>query len=231
VHNRLVSCYHEIPRDGKVLDVGCANFRQPELARESGHQEIQHYGVDYCDPEGVIPEGFCFRKADLDRQPIPFEDDMFDLVVASHIIEHISRPIDFFGECVRVCKPGGIMYFEAPSERSLLLPGMPFEHEKFFSLSFYDDPTHASRPWTPQSLHRLARYFSCDPVEAGYLVGPWRIRWFFPLYLFYAWAKRSGKLLESYTWAALGWASFLVVRKPKEMIGKPPFRYYIPVKR
>lgn len=227
----LISCYRGIPSDGKVLDIGCANFRQVGISRELGLYGIRHYGVDYCAPGGELPDGYCFRMADLDRVPVPFEDDMFDLVVASHVMEHLSRPVEFFGECARVCKPGGLMYFETPSERSLFLPGMPLEHDKFFSLSFYDDPTHASRPWTPQSLHRLTRYFSCEPLQTGYLRGPRRMRWLFPLYLLYAWLRQSGKLLEIYCWAAVGWASFLVARKPSEVKGKPPFRYYIPTDR
>ncbi len=228
---QLTSCYRAIPPDGKVLDVGCANFRQVALCRDLGLHDIRHFGVDYCEPVGGAPDGVGFRKADLDREPIPFEDDSFDFVVASHIMEHLLRPVDFFGECARVCKPGGYMYYEAPSERSLFLPGMPLEHDKFFCLSFFDDPTHTSRPWTPQALHRLARYFSCEPLQTGYLYGPWRRRLLFPLYLLYAWMRRSARLVETYSWEALGWASFLVARKPPGLSGKPPFRYYIPEDR
>ena len=114
-----------------------------ERARRLGLLRLKHFGIDYCDP-AKIPEGFVFKKVDLNHQPIPFDDDQFDLVVASHVIEHLGKPLEFFAECARVCKPGGLIYFEAPSERSLLLPGMPFEHDKFFSTSFFDDPTHVS---------------------------------------------------------------------------------------
>jgi SAM-dependent methyltransferase len=197
-----------------------------ERARRLGLLRLKHFGIDYCDPD-KIPEGFVFKKVDLNHQPIPFDDDQFDLVVASHVIEHLGKPLEFFAECARVCKPGGLMYFEAPSERSLLLPGMPFEHDKFFSTSFFDDPTHASRPWTPQSFYRLAKYYSCEPLRVGYRTS-WKYRLLFPVICLYALATRSGKWLEACCWYAIGWASFMVVRKPSEQHGKPAFRYYIP---
>lgn len=82
-------------------------------------------------------------------------------MVANHVLEHVPDPIALVMECVRVCRPGGRVYLEAPPERSLWLPGVPFRHDLFCSFSYYDDPTHNSRPWTPQSLYRLARYLGC----------------------------------------------------------------------
>ena len=223
----LIQCYGIIDESGKVLDVGCAGFGQFEVATRLGLTKLKHFGVDYCKPEGEVPPGFVLSIADLNSEPIPFESDMFDLVVASHIIEHLSNPVDFFIECVRVCKPSGIVYFEAPSERSLLLPGMPFAHDKFFSLSFFDDPTHISRPWTPQAFYRMAKYVGCEPVKSGYIFS-WKCRALFPLLLIYALLARNGKWLERSCWLAFGWASYLVLKKPVSLIGKPSFNYYIP---
>ena len=227
---KLPDVYRMIPHDGSVMDVGCLGFAQVKLANSMGLRGLRHSGVDYCESKDGIPEGFTFRKADLNYEPMPFADDEFDLVVASHVIEHLSKPIDFFGECVRVCKPGGLMYFEAPSERSLLLPGMPFERDKFFSLSFYDDPTHSQRPWTPQSFHRLSKYYSCDPLEVGYCTSLGH-RVLFPFRLIAALVTKNGKKLELCCRGALGWASYLVVRKPASVKGKPEFYYYIPQDR
>ena len=219
-----------MPRHGSVLDIGCLGFGPYALARQLGRSETKHYGVDYGDLSELRPQDFVFRQSDLNQGPIPFADDQFDLVVGSHIIEHLAKPIQFFGECARVCKPGGHIYVEAPSERSLLLPGFPFKHDSFFSLSFYDDPTHAQRPWTPQSLHRLARYYSCEPLKSGYRTS-WKHRISFPLTIPFALVTRNGQLLEKACWESLGWASYLVCKKPNDAKGMPAFRYYIPANR
>jgi SAM-dependent methyltransferase len=222
----LERLYRTLPLDGSVLDVGCFGFRQVELARRLGLTGLHHAGVDYNDYD-ELPPGFDYRRADLSRESIPFDDDSFSLVVASHVIEHLPRGGEFIGECLRVCRPGGAVYVEAPSERALLLPGMPFAYDEFYSLSFFDDPTHVGRPWSPQSLHRLARYYGCEPESVGHLSSR-RARLLLPFTVFWALVARRPALLQQSCWAALGWASYAVIRKPVALRGKPSFRYFVP---
>jgi SAM-dependent methyltransferase len=230
VRDPVEQAYSLTPIGGAVLDVGCLGFRQQAMARHLGRLDLRHSGTDVVSPQEPVPEDFRFLTADLDLEGIPFPDDSHDLVVASHVLEHLRRPVETFGEFVRVCRPGGLVYVEAPSERTLLLPGMPFDHDKFFSLSFFDDPTHVSRPWTPQSLYRLACYYGCSPVRVGYRYST-RARLLFPLRVARALLKRSGRMLESCIWDAVGWSSFAVVRKPANLAGRSTFRYYIPLDR
>ena len=225
----LATLYSELPRNAHVLDVGCFGFGQVAKAKELNRSDLRHAGVDYCEPQS-FPAGFDFRKADLNREPIPFPDDTFDLVVASHIIEHLDDGVVFFGECLRVLKPGGLLYVEAPSERSLWLPSMPYQRDSFFSLSFFDDPTHRLRPWPPQALHRLTLYYGCEPLHSSYIQS-WKCVFLLPVYLLNAWLKRSGSRLEGAVWGAIGWACYLIAKKPESLSGKPPFFYYIPKSR
>src|SRR5260370_23837302 len=102
----LLRAYRMVPREGSVLDVGCWGFQQMKIANHLGLTGLKHFGVDCGKPEGV-PAGMVYKQADLDKEPIPFPDDSFDFVIASHVIEHLGDQIAFFGECVRVCKPGG----------------------------------------------------------------------------------------------------------------------------
>ncbi len=217
------------PVGGSVLDVGCFGFTQMKQASTLNRLDLRHSGVDYSAP-AVIPNGYDFRLADLNRDAIPFADDQFDVVVACHIIEHLTQPVTFFGECLRVCKPGGRIYVACPSERSLLLPGFPFDWDKFHSTSFFDDPTHVGRPFSPQSLWRLARYYGCQPLDAGHQKS-WLSRLLLPLLVPMAFILRKAWIYEYVVTGAVGWASFIVVEKPKQLTGKPPFNYYIPSDR
>ncbi|VVC01558.1 Ubiquinone biosynthesis O-methyltransferase [uncultured archaeon] len=223
---RLEDVYGSIGKNAKILDVGCLGFRQHETSKRLGSAGHRHFGID-LPKKCKVPHGFTYKQADLNKNRIPFDDDFFDLVVASHIMEHVRDPLALFSELARVCKPGGYVYVEAPSERSLLLPGMPFKHELFCSLSFYDDPTHISRPWTPQSLYRLAKYYGCDAIKCGYLAS-WKIRALSPLLLTYSLIAKNGPLLEYTCWNTIGWCSYLVAKKPATARGKPKFSYYIP---
>jgi SAM-dependent methyltransferase len=218
-----------LPSGGAVLDVGCFGFTQMKAATSVNRPDLRHSGVDYCEPPDV-PTGYTFRRADLNKEPIPFPDDQFDLVVASHVIEHLREPVEFFGECLRVCKPGGRLFLATPSERALMLPGFPFAWDMFHSSSFFDDPTHLGRPFSPQSLWRLTRYYGCTPVKAAYEV-TWLFRLVAPIVCPLAILLRSGWLLEYVLTGAVGWASFIIVEKPASMTSKPPFNYYIPANR
>lgn len=224
--NPLLDLLHTIPKESSVLDVGCFGFGMVSLGAKFGRPDLSHSGVDYVVP-AEIPVGFDFRHADLNKSPIPFEDDRFDLVVCNHVIEHLRDGVDFFGECARVCKPGGKISVEAPSERSLTLPGFPFARDSFFSMSYFDDPTHAQRVWTPQSFHRLTRYWTCEPIDTNYRIS-WKRRLAAPILVPWALLTRNGRMLEQTVWFALGWASYLVARKPADTHGKPTFTYYIP---
>lgn len=221
-------CYESIPIDGKVLDVGCFGFNQYKFSQSLGLTKHVHFGIDYSEPFGQLPPGYTFRSVDLNVESIPFENDTFDLVVMSHVIEHLSNPINVFRECVRICKPGGLVYIVAPSERSLFMPGSPFEHDKFYSLSFYDDPTHLSRPWTPQSLYRLCIYSSCQPIRWGYNYDSFLRRLIAPYSILRALLTRNAGLLERTCWGLIGWSSYIVLKKPQNILGLPAFKYFIP---
>ncbi|MGF1587860.1 MAG: methyltransferase domain-containing protein [Pleurocapsa sp.] len=45
------------------------------------------------------------------RQKIPFEDNTFELVYHSHLLEHFPKPMaeSFIKECCRVLRPQGIL--------------------------------------------------------------------------------------------------------------------------
>ena len=218
-----------LAKGATVLDVGCFGFGHMKRAASMNRLDLRHFGVDYCQPP-EIPEGFTFRLADVNKDAIPFRDDQFDLVIASTIIEHLTRPVEFFGECLRVCKPGGRLFLSTASERSLWMSGFPFAWDKFHCSSFYDDPTHVGRPWSPQSLWRLARYYGCTPVECDYDVS-WGCRLLSPVALPLALILRKGWLFEHILWKTVGWISYIVVEKPRSISGSPAFYYYIPSNR
>lgn len=172
-----------------------------------------HYGVDRePPPEPVPPNGYTFAVADLDGGELPFPDDSFDAVVASHVIEHVSSPTHLANEAFRVLKVGGVLYVECPSLRSLYFPSMPFRHEEFRSLNFFDDPTHVGRPQTPQSLHRLFRMFDGTVLESRYITSR-RVQMRLPWLLLRALMQRDAALLEHAVWWGFGFAVYGIARK------------------
>ncbi len=61
-----------------------------------------------------------FRLADLEQVGIPFENDFFDIVVATEVIEHLLiPPKDLFKEIFRVLKSGGVTIISTPNYATL----------------------------------------------------------------------------------------------------------------
>lgn len=61
-------------------------------------------------PPGEEHEGV--RCEDL--RDLTFDDESFDLVVSSDIFEHVRRPLEGFGQILRVLRPGGRHVFTVP---------------------------------------------------------------------------------------------------------------------
>lgn len=221
----LKECYLRLDDGAKVADIGCFGFSQQKFSEDQLGRNFEHFGVDYNELEDV-PPGFVFRRADLNSEDIPFESDEFDLVVCSHVIEHIVDPISFFQDCLRICKPGGLIYIEAPSERSILQKGVTKDFARMLATNFYDDPTHLGRPWTMQALFRLALYNGAAPVKVG-LYRSLLIRMVAPLVKPLVWVLGFMTVYEFIVWYQCGWASYLIAEKPGSYDTTNKFNYYI----
>ena len=131
-----------LPKNGKMLDMGCA---RGQVSQYIIQEWASYYGVEYN--EAMIAE--CREKwlqvtfCDLNTWKLPFEDDSFDVVYASHVLEHfyIEKQIDILLECSRILKKGGKILFYMPT---------------WYHWSFFDDETH--RRWHSHiSLSALAK--------------------------------------------------------------------------
>jgi hypothetical protein len=125
---------------------------------------------------------------------------------------------------LRVCKPGSRVFVEAPSDRSALF-SWGGRQDRALIFSFYDDPTHVGRPWTPQALYRLALYHGAEPVCAAYDTERFARLKLVPRML-WGWLRGDSDAIVEAWWNAIGWSCHLVCRKPAEAQGALPFRYF-----
>jgi Methyltransferase domain len=94
-----------VSADALVLDVGAGSCPYPrsDVLLES-YKAAHHRGGASV----VVDRPIVFA----DGMNMPFRDKAFDFVVASHILEHMTRPEEFLAELMRVGKAG---YIETPN--------------------------------------------------------------------------------------------------------------------
>ena len=77
----------------------------------------QVIGIDIDEP-AIRHAKASYHKSNLefrlaDALDLPFEDGSFDVVICSHVYEHVPDPGKMFSEIFRVLRRGGICYFSA----------------------------------------------------------------------------------------------------------------------
>lgn len=101
----------------KILEVGCGTGAVLIELRRQGLGSI-HIGMDLADPNSHSDEDTAgIQLSKYDGKILPFEDDSFDLVYATHVIEHVPNPRDLLSEMIRVSRD--FIYCEVPCELHL----------------------------------------------------------------------------------------------------------------
>jgi len=204
-----------LPEGSLVLDIGTGDCRRLRY-RSHFRSDLIQYGVDLKENEACRKHVREFFVCDVARDALPFRDGFFDLIVLSHVIEHIPRVSiqSVLSEIRRTLKKGGHLFIELPSERTTKLVsgstlrkfGLPVG-----TLNFADDPTHIS-PLTLGELRGILETNGFSVTKCGDVREPVK-KAFSPLLLFAGVLLRSENLATGALWSLVNWASFAVAVK------------------
>lgn len=124
-----------MPLEGKVLEIGAGTGWQAQVLETRG------YDVRAIDlPSSIYLASQVWPVIEYDGKTIPFEDNAFDVVFSSNVLEHIPHVYEFQKEIHRVLKPGGCVIHVLPSS----------------SWRFWTNITHPLRYcWTIPNIHGL----------------------------------------------------------------------------
>ena len=151
----------------KLLDLGCG---RGEFLRGFARCGLQVCGVDQSAAAKTLCPEADIRSANLERDPIPFEDNSFDAVYSKSVLEHFYYPENLVKEIYRVLRPGGLVIS--------LVPDWEYNY-----LIYYEDYTHRT-PFTLTSLRDIQLIHGFDEVEVErfrQLPLLWRMPWLIPL--------------------------------------------------
>lgn len=110
-------------RSVNILDIGCGG-QATDLALAAAQypgQQTNLHGVESHLPsvEQARALGVQIESLDIEQAPLPYPDQMFDLVIANQILEHTKQIFWIIGEVSRVLKPGGGFIVGVPNLASL----------------------------------------------------------------------------------------------------------------
>lgn len=141
----------------RVLDIGCGGGDALWFLHKWGCEccglESSEAGVEAT--RRRVP-GVDARIGDVYSHDFP--DRAFDLVLMSHVIEHLPRPADALERIRRLLKPGGLL--------CLMLPSIHCLQRRMFGPRWfvYIPPRHLVY-YTPSSLCRLLRRCGFEPLR------------------------------------------------------------------
>lgn len=132
-------------RDGRLLEVG---FGSGAMLHEMARRGWQVSGVEF-DRQAVdnaTAQGLSVRHGSLQEQK--FRENSFDVIVMSHVIEHVPDPKALIAECSRILAPGGRLILVTPNIAGTM-------HREFGKNWLHLDPPRHLNLFTPASFRRL----------------------------------------------------------------------------
>lgn len=122
----------------KILDVGCGDMYLSKVM-----PEYDWTGVD-------VNPTFNKGKAiicDIESPPYPFQDEHFDAVVCSEVLEHVYDPVVVTKEIHRVLKTGGTYILSTPNHDFIDHHMHGFEQIVFST----------AKSWTKEHIHQYTK--------------------------------------------------------------------------
>jgi SAM-dependent methyltransferase len=103
---RQIMAVERPDRSTHVLELGAGDGVQTAALRELFEAVIPTDPAPFGNVEGMVV---------ADAAHLPFEDDSFDLIFSSNVLEHVEHLDEAFAEMKRVLAPGGIMIHSIPT--------------------------------------------------------------------------------------------------------------------
>jgi len=153
-----------IKKTAEILDIGCADGLLIEQLSNEGFSnihgiDVSETGISQCKKRGLK------NVALMDGSKTSFEDNMFDVIIASDVLEHIEDENQALMEWYRLLKPKGQLIVFVPAYK--------------FLWSSHDEVAHHFRRYSKANLKKGIELVNFDIDYMSH----WNVLLFFPITL------------------------------------------------
>jgi 2-polyprenyl-3-methyl-5-hydroxy-6-metoxy-1,4-benzoquinol methylase len=154
------------PRGKTMLDVGCGTGEFLKAGADVGFKVT---GIDVDSTTTAhVKEKYGFDIVTGLLGPETFSPCSFDVVVLSHVIEHLQRPVELLSVIYEIVKPNGLFVMCTPNSDSLcedihnVYGRARYERSKSYYMAPFQSPYHIIG-FNPKSARKIL-------VDAGFVV-------------------------------------------------------------
>jgi 2-polyprenyl-6-hydroxyphenyl methylase / 3-demethylubiquinone-9 3-methyltransferase len=140
----------------RILDIGCGGGLITEPMARLGAEVL---GADAAPTNIEVAKMHAAEsELDIDYRHVTAEDlaadhEVFDVVLALEIVEHVANPAEFVDTCARLLKPGGILILSTINRTA-----------KSFAMAIVG--AEWVMRWLPKGTHDWKRFILPDELEA-----------------------------------------------------------------
>lgn len=132
LHDKIIEL---CPFESKILDVGCGvGILLSKLKSENG---CEVYGIDFSKNAVEFCKGNGVNAIVSELPNVPYPDEMFDVVICSEVLEHLSKPEKTIEQILRVLKAKGIFIITVPYKEDNVVD-KHIEHVHTFDKTFFE---------------------------------------------------------------------------------------------